>query len=124
MSRAAYPEPVPTTADEQAPAAPSRGDRAGSVVLLLLPLLAAYPALMTMAVAWFVSQGRDGWWDMRSWSELLVWQLPLALWIATLIAVIVLVARRRRAFRAAAIGVAAIGASMVIGLALPLLLPA
>ncbi|MCR8670023.1 hypothetical protein [Agrococcus sp. HG114] len=115
---------MPTTADEQAPAAPSRGDRAGSVVLLLLPLLAAYPALVAMGVAWFIAQGRDGWWLMRSWSELLVWQLPLALWICTLVAVIVLVVRRRPAFRAAAIGVAAIGASMAIGLALPLLLPA
>lgn len=104
--------------------APGVADRVWSGVLLTLPLLAAFPALVLMGVLWFASQGHDDWWTMRGWSELLVWQLPLALWIATLVAVIVLAVRRRRAMPAAAIGVGAIMASMVAGLALPLLLVA
>ena len=113
-----------TTTPQPQHAEPTTADRVWSGVLLLLPLLAAFPALMAMGIAWFIAQGRDGWWLMRSWSELLVWQLPLALWIATLIAVVVLIARRRRARRTAAAGVSAIGVSMAIGLLLPLLLPA
>lgn len=107
---------------EVATAAPGVADRVWSGVLLALPLLAAFPALVLMGILWFASQGHDDWWTMRGWSELLVWQLPLALWIATLVAVIVLAVRRRRAVPAAAIGVAAIMASMVAGLVLPLLL--
>lgn len=105
-----------------AAASPGVADRVWSGVLLALPLLAAFPALVLMGILWFASQGHDDWWTMRGWSELLVWQLPLALWIATLVAVIVLAVRRRRAVPAAAIGVAAIMASMVVGLVLPLLL--
>lgn len=111
------------TQPEVAPAVPGVADRVWSGVLLLVPLLAVFPALVLMGVLWFAAQGSDGWWTMRSWSGLLVWQLPLGLWIATLIAVVVLaVRRRRRALPAAAIGVAAIMASMVVGLVLPLLL--
>jgi hypothetical protein len=103
-------------------AAPGVADRVWSGVLLVLPLLAAFPALVLMGVLWFASEGHDDWWTMRGWSELLVWQLPLGLWIATLVAVVVLAVRRKRALPAAAIGVAAMMASMVVGLVLPLVL--
>ena len=110
--------PQPEVAD----AAPGVADRVWSGVLLALPLLAAFPALVLMGILWFASQGHDDWWTMRGWSELLVWQLPIGLWLATLVAVVVLAVRRRRALPAAAIGVAAIMASMVVCLVLPLLL--
>ncbi|ERG64450.1 MULTISPECIES: hypothetical protein [Agrococcus] len=110
--------PPPEVAD----ASPGVADPVWSGVLLALPLLAAFPALVLMGILWFASQGHDDWWTMRGWSELLVWQLPIGLWLATLVAVVVLAVRRRRALPAAAIGVAAIMASMVVGLVLPLLL--
>lgn len=111
---------APAQQPEVATAAPGVADRVWSGVLLALPLLAAFPALVLMGVLWFASQGHDDWWTMRGWSALLVWQLPLALWIATLVAVVVLAVRRRRALPAVGVGVAAIAASMVVGLALPL----
>lgn len=120
----AYADAVTAAASqpEVAPAGPGVADRVWSGVLLLLPLLAAFPALAMMGILWFASQGHDDWWTMRGWSELLVWQLPLGLWIATLVAVVVLAVRRRRSLPAAVIGVAAIAASMITGLVLPLLL--
>ena len=47
---------------------------------------------------------------------LLTWQLPLAVWTATAIAVVVLAVRRRRALRVSLIGATVIAVSIAAGL--------
>lgn len=103
-------------------AAPERkGDRIGSAALLAAPLVLALPVFALWGILLFAAQGAEEWWRMRGLSELLVWQLPLAVWLATLVAVVALAVRGRRALPSALLGASVIGLSMLAALALPLI---
>ncbi|MGC5076122.1 hypothetical protein [Agrococcus sp. DT81.2] len=92
------------------------GDLLSGGALLLVTAVLGYVATIAMGVLLFVSQGGDGWWTARGWSMLLTWQLPLVVWVATLIAAIVLAVLRRSVFRLCLIGVGVIAVSIVAGL--------
>jgi hypothetical protein len=93
-------------------------DLGWSGVLLALPLLAAFPIFTVWGVLLFVADAGSG--PVRAWSELLIWQAPLAIWLITVVAVVVLAARRRRALPVAGIGVGLVALSWAVGLILPL----
>ncbi len=95
-------------------------DLVWSGVLLAVPLLAAFPVFVLWGIVMFAADAGAG--PVRGWSELLIWQAPLAIWLITLVAAVVLAVRHRRALPVAGIGVGLIALSWAAGLVLPLLL--
>lgn len=93
-------------------------DLVWSGALLAVPLLAAFPVFALWGVLLFAADAGAG--PVRGWSELLIWQAPLAIWLATVVAVVVLAVRRRRALPVAGIGVGLVALSWAVGLILPL----
>jgi len=93
-------------------------DLGWSGVLLALPLLAAFPVFALWGVLLFVADAGSG--PVRGWSELLIWQAPLVIWLIALVTVVVLALRHRRALPVAGIGVGLVALSWVAGLVLPL----
>ena len=102
------------------PPAHRKGDLVASGVLLALPLVLAFPVFVLWGIVLFVALDPADGRGVRVASELLVWQAPLALWIATLVAVVVLAIRRRRALPTARLGVGLIALPMLAALAVPL----
>lgn len=93
-------------------------DLGWSGALLALPPLAAFPVFAIWGVLLFAADAGSG--PTRSWSELLIWQAPLAIWLITVVAVVVLALRHRPALRVAGIGAALVAVSWLAGLVVPL----
>ena len=98
------------------PVDPSRriADLLGSAAVLVATAVLGYAATIVMGVLLFAANPEGG--DARTWAMLLTWQLPLAVWTATAIAVVVLAVRRRRALRVSLIGATVIAVSIAAGL--------
>jgi len=91
-------------------------DLVWSGALLALPLLAAFPVFALWGIVLFAVGGDAGVGPVRGWSELLIWQAPLPIWLVTPIAVGVLAGRRRRTLPVAGIGVGLIAVCWIAGL--------
>jgi hypothetical protein len=91
-----------------------------SGVMLALPLLAALPVFTLWGIVLFAVGGDAAVGPVRGWSELLIWQVPLGLWLVALAAVIVLAVRRRRTLRVAGIAAGLIAVCWAAGIVLPL----
>ncbi|MET4099025.1 putative membrane protein [Agrococcus sp. UYP10] len=98
------------------PIDPSRrtADLLGSAAVLVAVAVLGYAATIVMGVLLFAANPEGG--TARTWAMLLTWQLPLAVWIATVVAVVVLAVQRRRALRASLVGASIFAVSVAAGL--------
>ncbi|ROR65305.1 hypothetical protein [Agrococcus jenensis] len=89
-------------------------DVLSSAAVLVAIAVLGYAATIVMGVLLFAANPEGG--AARTWAMLLTWQLPLALWIAAAIAVVVLAVQRRRTLRVSLIGASVIAVSITAGL--------
>lgn len=89
-------------------------DLVGSAAVLIATAVLGYAATVVMGVLLFAAHPEGG--AARTWAMLLTWQLPLAIWIGTVVAAVTLAVQRRTALRVSLLCAALIAASIAAGL--------